>query len=179
MKRRKSGKCSFSSQMLIRCFNSVLHCNFLPTVWCPTISFIFALAVKVISLSFDDELKSPLKVSETPLNILHEKHRIVIKDDSKACFVYVRVSSAKNFFLQQHHTSLCWRWRRFRAVMTEACGFIYLHQLSPTSRGCSIWKRRSSTLPVSAGTRSALWSTSACSRSTWLDADERIWGKNE
>lgn len=55
----------------------------------------------------------------------------------------------------------------------------YLHQLSPTSRGCSICKRMSLSLPASAGTRSALWSTSACSRSTWLDADERIRSKNE
>lgn len=50
----------------------------------------------------------------------------------------------------------------------------YLRQLSQTSRGCSIWKRRSLSPPASGGTRSALWSTSACSRSTWLDADERI-----
>lgn len=32
----------------------------------------------------------------------------------------------------------------------------YLHQLSPTSRGCSICKRMSLSLPASAGTRSAL-----------------------
>lgn len=55
----------------------------------------------------------------------------------------------------------------------------YSHQLNPTSHGCSTWKRTRLSLPVSAGTRSALWSTSACFPSTWLDAVERIRGSNE
>lgn len=84
--------------------------------------------------------------------------------------------------LSQPHwrqTSLRCRWRHFRTALTKERGLIYLHQLSPTSRGCNIWKPRSLTLPVSVGTRSELWSTSACFRSTWLDADERIRGENE
>lgn len=102
---------------------------------------------------------------------------------NRGCIFVSRLSKSdfrKNFpHSHWRQTSLCWRWSRFRKALTKACGSTYLHQSNPTSRGCSIWKRRSLTLPVSAGTRSALWSTSACSRSTWLDADERIRGKNE
>lgn len=54
----------FSSQKLISCFNSVLHCNFHPTVWCPKISIISGPAAKVISLSSDHDIKSLHKVGE-------------------------------------------------------------------------------------------------------------------
>lgn len=55
----------------------------------------------------------------------------------------------------------------------------YSHQLNPTSRGCSTWKRTHLSLLVSAGTHSLLWSTSACFPSTWLDAGKKITGRNE
>lgn len=57
---------------LISCFNSVLHCNFLPTVWCLKISFISGRAAKVISLCSDDhDFKSLLKFC---VSLLHNEH---------------------------------------------------------------------------------------------------------
>lgn len=95
------------------------------------------------------------------------------------CSVYARVSSAKTFPSLSGDKQACAEDEAVSEQSWQKLVVLYLHQLSPTSRGCSIWKRWSLTLPVSVGTRSAPWSTSACFRSTWLDADERIRGKNE